>query len=157
MWIWLSNIISGQEFGSQISLLDYNLALNYHYRTEIWLSNIITGRFPAGNDFWVKFLSGNDIWEPNFRPVMVLKAKFPSGIAFLRAIFSSGKQFWEPKKFTKMHFSIFYSEFSDFSPMTPWSGREGTYFKPIKIFGWQNYKWNKKFYNLNSLSYCTII
>ena len=35
---------------------------------------------------------------------------------------------------TKMHFSIFYSEFSDFSPMTPWSGGEGGTFKLMKFF-----------------------
>ena len=36
--------ITGREFVSQISLPHGNLALKYHYRTEIWLSNIITGQ-----------------------------------------------------------------------------------------------------------------
>ena len=35
--------ITGRELGSQISLPDGNLALKYHYRTRIGLSNIITG------------------------------------------------------------------------------------------------------------------
>ena len=36
--------ITGREFGSQNHLPDENLAIKYHYRTGIWLSNIITGR-----------------------------------------------------------------------------------------------------------------
>ena len=36
--------ITGREFGSQNHLPDVNLALKNHYRTGIWLSNIITGR-----------------------------------------------------------------------------------------------------------------
>ena len=43
--------ITGREFGFQISLPDGNLALKYHYRTRIWLSKIITGRFPSGKQF----------------------------------------------------------------------------------------------------------
>ena len=35
--------ITGRELGSQKSLPDGNLALKYHYRTGIGLSNIITG------------------------------------------------------------------------------------------------------------------
>ena len=36
--------ITRREYGSQNHLPDVNLAIKYHYRTEIWLSNIITGR-----------------------------------------------------------------------------------------------------------------
>ena len=36
--------ITGREFGSQNHLPDENLAIKYHYRTGIRLSNIITGR-----------------------------------------------------------------------------------------------------------------
>ena len=36
--------ITGREFGSQNHLPDVNLAIKYHYRTGIWLSNIITGQ-----------------------------------------------------------------------------------------------------------------
>ena len=38
---------------------------------------------------------------------MILRAKFLSGNGFLGAIFSSSKQFWEPKSLTNMHFPIF--------------------------------------------------
>ena len=36
--------ITGREFDSQNHLPDVNLAIKYHYRTGIWLSNIITGQ-----------------------------------------------------------------------------------------------------------------
>ena len=35
--------ITGREFGSQNHLPDEHLAIKYHYRMGIWLSNIITG------------------------------------------------------------------------------------------------------------------
>ena len=41
---------------------------------------------------------------------------------------------------SEMHFSIFFNDLSDFSPMTPWSGGKGATLKPIKIFGWQSLK-----------------
>ena len=67
--------ITGLEFGSQISLLNVNLALRYHYRTGIWLSNIITGRefgsqislpdknwaFPFGNDNLCMYLASHQL------------------------------------------------------------------------------------------------
>ena len=43
--------ITGREFGFQISLLDGNLALKYHYQTRICLSKIVTGQKSSGNDF----------------------------------------------------------------------------------------------------------
>ena len=40
--IWLSNFITGREFGSQKFLPNMNLALKSSYRIRIWLCNIIT-------------------------------------------------------------------------------------------------------------------
>ena len=57
--------ITGREFGSQISLPDRNLALKYHYRTGIWLSNIITGRE----------LGSQKSLPDDFRPVMIFESQ----------------------------------------------------------------------------------
>ena len=94
------NCLPDEKMALKKALPDGNWALKYHYRTGIWLSNIITGR----------------------------ELGFPA----------PGKQFWEPKNLTKMHFSIFFSDLSDFSPMTCWSVGKGATFKPIRNFGWQS-------------------
>ena len=78
-------ISSEQELGSQISLLNRNWAIKYHYWTAIWLPNIITRhefdfqislpdgglalKYPNEN---FSLLSGNDVWGPNSFPVMPL-------------------------------------------------------------------------------------
>ena len=46
--IWLSNFITGREFGSQKFLSDMNLALKNSHWTIIWLSNIITRHLTNG-------------------------------------------------------------------------------------------------------------
>ena len=80
--------ITRQKFGSQMLSPNGNLAPKYHYQPGILLSNIIT-RQDLGSLIYIwdpNSLSGDDIW----------------GNAFLRAIFLSCKQFWEPKNLTKI-------------------------------------------------------
>ena len=43
--------ITGRELGSQNHLPDVNLAIKYHYRTGIWLSNIINGHITQAEHF----------------------------------------------------------------------------------------------------------
>ena len=61
------------------ALLDRNLSLKYHYQTEIWLSNIITGR---------ELVSPVWLWY--------LRAKFPSDNAFWATNSCPVISFWEP-------------------------------------------------------------
>ena len=59
------NCISDEEMALKKALPDGNLAFKYHYRTEIWLSNTITGQ---------KFGSQKSLPDGN-RPVMIFESQ----------------------------------------------------------------------------------
>ena len=60
--------ITRREFVSQISLPNENLALKYHYRTEIGLSNIITGRILGSQ---ISLPDGNLALKNHYRTISV--------------------------------------------------------------------------------------